>query len=180
MVEYFDKTPINPKGTNLAEHSSIKVTNIHTVECVLHIDGVTEPVTSLALQGELILSGTLGGKLFFWNRTTGEAEAGVQPHDTPIFNITFLPQSLGGARFLTAAGDGTIKEWDLFSMTCVRALHGHRGPVRDVQATVDRVVSCSDDGNVRIWDLYTPCLRAGTKAAEDTIDTTTINQRKEK
>ena len=29
--------------------------------------------------------------------------------------------------------DGTIREWDLVTMTSVRVLHGHKGPVRDIK-----------------------------------------------
>ena len=56
------------------------------------------------MQGDLIVGGTLSGKLFFWDKFSGKAVAGVQPHDTTIFKIVFLPKGRGGARFLTAAG----------------------------------------------------------------------------
>lgn len=59
-------------------------------------------------------------------------------------------------RFYTASGDGTIREWDLVTMTSVRVLQGHKGPVRDIKVSSDRIVSCSDDGSIRIWDLFDP------------------------
>ncbi|XP_033640972.1 uncharacterized protein LOC117301177 [Asterias rubens] len=159
---------------------TIRMANIFTGECVLKLSDYIDAVTALDMQGDLIVGGTLSGKLFFWDKFSGKAVAGVQPHDTTIFKIVFLPKGRGGARFLTAAGDGSIKEWDLHSMTCVRALHGHKGSVRDVRVSGDRIVSCSDDGNVRIWDMLTPPLRLGDKGEDDTIETKTIDQRKDK
>ena len=32
--------------------------------------------------------------------------------------------------------DGTIREWDLVTMTSVRVLHGHKGPVRDIKVNM--------------------------------------------
>ncbi|XP_038072314.1 uncharacterized protein LOC119740909 isoform X2 [Patiria miniata] len=159
---------------------TIRMTRISTGECILKLSDYLDVVTSLDVQGELIVGGTLSGKLFFWDKLSGRAVAGVQPHDTTITKIVFLPRGRGGARFITAAGDGVIKEWDLYSMTCVRALHGHKGSVRDVRVSGDRIVSCSDDGNVRIWDLLTPPLRLGDKGEDDTIETKTIDQRKDR
>ncbi|XP_022089096.1 uncharacterized protein LOC110978414 isoform X2 [Acanthaster planci] len=159
---------------------TIRMASISTGECVLKLSDYLDAVTSLDVQGELIVGGTLSGKLFFWDKLSGKAVAGVQPHDSSISKIVFLPRGRGGAHFITAAGDGSIKEWDLYSMTCVRALHGHKGSVRDVKVSGDRIVSCSDDGNVRIWDLLTPPLRLGDKGEDDTIETKTIDQRQDR
>eukprot|EP00058_Branchiostoma_floridae_P011374 XP_002596862.1 hypothetical protein BRAFLDRAFT_99764 [Branchiostoma floridae] len=56
--------------------------------------------------------------------------------------------------------DAVLKEWDLVTLTCLRSLHGHKGPIRQVKTLLHHVVSCSDDGFIRLWDL--------TKTLEDT------------
>lgn len=48
--------------------------------------------------------------------------------------------------------DGTVTEYDLVTMTCIRVLRGHKGPVRDVQ--VSATSRCYKPGNdVWIWHL---------------------------
>ncbi|XP_033110456.1 TAF5-like RNA polymerase II p300/CBP-associated factor-associated factor 65 kDa subunit 5L [Anneissia japonica] len=170
-------------GENVISGSTdglIKITQISDGKVVNTFNDQTDPIATLAAQRNLILGGTTRGKAYFWDKLTGELQAAVQLHETIIHKIAFLPYRSGDARFLTTSGDTSIKEWDLYTMTCVRALQGHKGAVRDVQVTEDRIVSCSDDGNVRIWDLMTPQFKPGDKADEDTIETRTINQREDK
>ena len=46
-----------------------------------------------------------------------------------------------------------------------------------LQVSEKRFVSCSEDGNIRVWDLFVPLLRLGTRADEDNIPTEIINKR---
>ncbi|XP_070576940.1 uncharacterized protein [Ptychodera flava] len=155
---------------------TIRVSNIFSGECLVTLTGHTEPITAIEVQRDLVISGTLSGVVYFWNRETGEVEAGIKMHEACINKIVFLPVGPSGTRYLTASNDSVIKEWDLNTMTCVRQLHGHRGPVRDVQITDDRLVSCSDDGNIRIWDLMTPLLKPPDESHGKTIPMQTIKQ----
>lgn len=38
--------------------------------------------------------------------------------------------------------DCTVREWDLLTMTSVRVLQGHKGPIRDVKVRICLVVPC--------------------------------------
>ncbi|XP_025103744.1 uncharacterized protein LOC112569895 isoform X3 [Pomacea canaliculata] len=107
------------------------------------------PIISLSLSGLLLLGGDTEGRVHFWNIKTGEAEAAVSVHQSPVNAITYHK-----GRFYTGSSDGTVTEYDLVTMTCIRVLRGHKGPVRDVQVSDRRFVSCSDDGTIRIWDLF--------------------------
>ncbi|XP_071962120.1 uncharacterized protein [Antedon mediterranea] len=170
-------------GENVISGSTdglIKITRISDGIVLNTFADQTDPVATLATHHNLILGGTAQGTVYFWDKLTGQVQAAVQLHEKIIHKVAFLPFDDGDARFITTSGDTSIKEWDLFTMTCVRALQGHKGAVRDVQVSEDRIVSCSDDGNVRIWDLMTPQFKPGDKADEDTIETRTINQRQDK
>ncbi|XP_077998782.1 uncharacterized protein LOC144451749 [Glandiceps talaboti] len=168
----FDGTQVVTGSTD----RTIRVTNIFSGECVMCLTGHTEPITAIEVQRDLVISGTLTGVVHFWNKESGEVEAGVKMHDSAVNQIMFLPVGPAGTRYLTASSDSIIKEWDLNTMTCVRQLHGHKGPVRDIQITDDRLVSCSDDGNIRIWDLMTPLLKPPDESHGKTIPTQTIKQ----
>nr|XP_006813605.1 PREDICTED: mitochondrial division protein 1-like [Saccoglossus kowalevskii] len=172
-------TCISFDGTIVVSGSTdrtIRVTNVFTGECLITLTGHKQPITALEVQGDLVLSGTFNGNVFFWNIETGENEAGVKLHESSINKIHFLPMGPSGTRFMTASHDSIVKEWDLNTMTCVRQLHGHKGPVRDVKISEDHLVSCSDDGNLRIWDLMTPLLKPPDDSHGKTIPMHTIKQ----
>lgn len=56
----------------------------------------------------------------------------------------------------TGHSDGTVREWHLASMTCIRSLAGHKAAVRDLQPTAKRVATVSDDAFVRLWEFRVP------------------------
>ena len=59
------------------------------------------------------------------------------------------------------AGGDIIKEWDLSTCACLRALRGHTGPVHCIRASSKRVVSGSADGTTRIWDMASKLQQVG-------------------
>lgn len=44
-------------------------------------------------------------------------------------------------------------EWDLYSMSCLRHLKGHNGPVNDLMAFEDKIISCGKDNKVIYWNM---------------------------
>ena len=48
--------------------------------------------------------------------------------------------------------DSLIKEWDLDTFTCLRALKAHEGPVKDIIVLDSRIISCGEDKAI-LWDL---------------------------
>ncbi|XP_052276221.1 uncharacterized protein LOC127875293 isoform X2 [Dreissena polymorpha] len=144
-----------------SKDGNLRLSNILSGECVwtfLAAD-VPVPIYTVAMKGSLILSGDSMGRVYFWNKMTGENEAAIEAHTGAINKLAYL-----AGRFYTASGDGSIREWDLVTMTSVRLLEGHKGPVRDFMVTSERMVSCSEDGSIRIWDLFDP--RKKTTEAE--------------
>lgn len=57
-----------------------------------------------------------------------------------------------GARIATAGSDGVIGVWDALSGRLRYALRGHAAAVGDVAFLPEgRLISSSDDGDVRVW-----------------------------
>ncbi|KAK9328371.1 WD40-repeat-containing domain protein [Lipomyces starkeyi] len=59
---------------------------------------------------------------------------------------------------------GTIEVWSTRNGAVISSLKGHEGSIFNVQFSKDgsRLVSCSDDRSIRIWDLHTnECLAVG-------------------
>ena len=66
-----------------------------------------------------------------------------------------------------------MKEWDLLTLTCVRTLQGHKGPVNNISVSSKFIVSCSTDGHVRVWDREMP----KTGGEDDNIQLQVIDNR---
>ena len=137
-------------GCNVLSGSSdktIRLSSMETGECLQVFDGLQEHVLSLSVRSDLIISGNGIGQCHFINKQSGALEAAVVVHKGAVSNVAIHKN-----RFFTASSDSTVKEWDLMTMTCVRYLQGPRGPVRDLKVDDRHIISCGDDGNIRIWD----------------------------
>ncbi|KAK7463918.1 hypothetical protein BaRGS_00038084 [Batillaria attramentaria] len=108
---------------------TVRVTDLLTGQCVRVLERANNAaILCLTMHGSLLLGGDSEGRVYFWNARTGEAEAAVQVHDAAINTITYH-----NGRFYTGSSDGTMTEYDLMTMTCLRVLRGHKGPVRALQ-----------------------------------------------
>ena len=66
-----------------------------------------------------------------------------------------LAYSADGDFIASGHSDGQVKVWDARSGNLVAGFHGHTDKVKTVEWTPDdnEVVSSSDDGSVRIWNM---------------------------
>ena len=79
----------------------------------------------------------------------------------PIDTVTFINQ---GSRLVTGHADGRLRVWDLAALTPDKAkpvaeIPAHARPITSLAAvpgTADQVISASDDGRLRHWDLRGP------------------------
>ncbi|KAJ8308635.1 hypothetical protein KUTeg_013509 [Tegillarca granosa] len=108
-------------------------------------------ISSLQMNADYIVSGSHDMTVRVWHRRTFMCVRTISGHTGPIMAVTLHKDNIVSA---STDKDGTVREWDLLTLTSVRLLQGHKGPVRDVQITSDRIVTGSDDGTVRIWDLF--------------------------
>ncbi|XP_011675203.2 uncharacterized protein LOC756678 isoform X2 [Strongylocentrotus purpuratus] len=154
---------------------SLKVTDVDSGECLQNMTHEKQDrITTIQCLDDQILVGTLTGRLLIWNRTKGTLARAYQALESPMYKLVVFSVDYRETKIFIASADGSIGEWVLDSMTCVRILQGHRGPVRDVQVSHGRVVSCSEDKTARIWDLSPPPLKPGDESG---INPQLVNER---
>ncbi|KAI8095729.1 WD40-repeat-containing domain protein [Thamnidium elegans] len=54
---------------------------------------------------------------------------------------------------VSSSMDGTVRAWDLYRNKCLGSIEGHQGLVRCVQLDDARLLTGSDDGTIKHWDL---------------------------
>jgi hypothetical protein len=102
--------------------------------------------------------------LLFWPGRGGNGGAREEEPEPPlavlrtgqgtVWGVAFSP---GDRTLATAIEDGTIKLWDLETMTVKATLTGHRAGAWTVAYSHDgsRLVTAGDDNTARVWDLKT-------------------------
>ncbi|AFY71469.1 WD40 repeat-containing protein [Thalassoporum mexicanum PCC 7367] len=73
-------------------------------------------------------------------------------HDAGVYAVAV---SEDGQTLVSGCDDGTIKIWDLTTMTEIASLHGHDAKVRAVAVSSDRqlIASGSNDGVIKVWGI---------------------------
>jgi WD40 repeat protein len=57
---------------------------------------------------------------------------------------------------IVGSNDGSITIWDLLSQTCLASISGHQGEIVKIAILPhpDRLVSCSIEGSIKLWELH--------------------------
>ena len=131
-----------------ASDCTIRLTDVKTYEQVLTIT-CHDPIHRLLLQSGLIIATNHHGKLFFWNRYDGTAEAVIQAHSNSINAIVYH-----NGHIYTAGDDARIREWNLATLCCMRSLIGCKGRIYQMAATRKYVLTADHSGQVRMWMFY--------------------------
>ncbi len=85
---------------------------------------------------------------------TGGLLCSFAGHQAKVERLRFAHD---GARFLTAANDGTVGVWNARTGAALALLRGHEEKVYDAIFSPDgaRIASCSNDNSIRLWDAET-------------------------
>lgn len=74
----------------------------------------------------------------------------LQGHDDSIVCLDFNhPKGM----LVSSSMDGTVRAWDLHRNVCLGSLDGHTSVVRCLDLNEARLVTGSDDGSIKYWDL---------------------------
>jgi len=88
-----------------------------------------------------------------WHARTKDSETAweLQGH-SGVLTVQFSPS---GQHIVSGAYDGSVCIWDMENKAILHKLHGHTAAIRSVVVTPDnsRLVSCSDDETIRIWNF---------------------------
>lgn len=101
--------------------------------------------------GKKMVSGSWDGKVKVWDVLTGMLLAKFN-HGAGVNTVAVDPKS----RFVVSAGkDRLIKLWSTETGKLLQTLEGHLNAVSSVKITADgkKMVSCSVDGIIKVWDL---------------------------
>ncbi|MFM2310967.1 MAG: hypothetical protein RLZZ04_243 [Cyanobacteriota bacterium] len=149
----------SPDGKSLASGSAdttIKIWDVETGECRLNLSN-SNKVLSVAFHpnGRMIAGGD-GKSIKLWDLETGKLIQTFVGHNATILSLVFNSEG----NILMSGGDSidsTIRIWSVDTGRCIQVLHGHKSAVRGLNLTPNNqtLVSGSNDGMIRLWDLET-------------------------
>jgi len=171
---------------------TVKEWNRETGECLRTFKGHSCTVRSFVYSEDekRILSAASDGTIKEWDRKTGDCLHTFKGHHWDVNHINskrdhhlYHKDDLNGhyvrwrksntvinsvvysedeKRILSAASDGTLKEWNRETGECMRTFNGHSKEVNSAVYSKDekRILSAASDGMIKEWDRETgDCLR---------------------
>jgi WD40 repeat protein len=122
------------------------------------LKGLYARVTSLAFSPDGKSLASCSGRASLWDLATGKRlrdyEALADGKPAEVLTALFAPN---GRSLLTGDAAGFIRVWDLSSVTELRHLEGHKGPVLGLALSPGgaALASASGDGTLRLWRAAT-------------------------
>ncbi|KAI8983860.1 quinon protein alcohol dehydrogenase-like superfamily [Pilobolus umbonatus] len=125
------------------------VWNLETGEILRTLKGHARCIRTLQFDDTKLVTGSMDHTLRIWNYHTGQCIRALEGHTDGVVHLNFTSRILA-----SGSADSTIKIWNFQTGECY-TLAGHTQSVNHVNVHKDSssLVSCSDDGSIRIWDL---------------------------
>ena len=103
-------------------------------------------------EGRRLITGANTGEFTLWNGVTFNFETILQAHDTQVRDMRWSHDDLW---MLSTDNNGWVKYWQA-NMNNVHTFRAHDEACRSISfAPTDvKFATCSDDGTVRLWDMY--------------------------
>jgi WD40 repeat protein len=123
--------------------------------------------------GRVVASASSDNSIKLWLTKSLELSTTINGHSESVWAVAFSPS---GERLASGSSDNKIKIWKCDAWgkpgavpTCERTLQGHSCSVYGVAFHPDRrsslMLSCSADGDIRLWDLSDLTATAGCRVA---------------
>jgi WD40 repeat protein len=149
-------------ATASADHTA-RVWDAATGKQIHNLNQHTGPVRDAIFtpDGKNIVTISDDGTARLWDAATGGCIRVFEGHTGPIRAATFEADDpdtgVLGPLLLTASEDKTVRLWSLDNSEPIGTLLGHGAAVWSVAPSRDgrRVVTASDDGTARVWDVRT-------------------------
>ncbi|RJS16294.1 hypothetical protein DRW03_30580 [Corallococcus sp. H22C18031201] len=150
---------VTPDGRHVVSASAdgtLKVWAVETWQEVATLKGHQSWVNGCAVtpDGRRVVSASEDGTLKVWEVETGREVATLKCHEEGVTGCAVTPDG-GRVVSASASDDGTLRVWAVETGREVAVLKGHEDKVRGCAVTPDgrRVVSASEDGTLKVWDL---------------------------
>ncbi|GAA5814055.1 hypothetical protein MFLAVUS_007545 [Mucor flavus] len=129
------------------------VWNLETGKVLRRLEGHARAVRTLQFDDTKLVTGSMDNTLRIWNYQTGKCIRTLEGHTDGVVHLNFNCRILA-----SGSADATIKIWNFQTGECF-TLTGHTKAVNHVSIHKDSttLVSSSDDGSIRIWDLERRC-----------------------
>ena len=143
----------SPDGSLVASGSAdgtVRLWNTATETLQATLEAHMDSVLSVAFSpdGLLLASGSADGLVGLWDPHTEILQATLG-HESPVLSVAFSPDS---DLLATGSADGVARLWDPL-MPEHKATLGHESPVESVAFDGNMLVTGSQDGRVRQWEI---------------------------
>jgi hypothetical protein len=137
-----------PDEDTLRLYSCVSGKAVHTAR----VPGAVFLTAAFAPDGLTLAAGDLDGKLYLWERDTGQAVRTWQGHKFAVYALAFAAD---GRTLVSAGQDGVIRLWDLASGRERTHLDGESGWVYSVAFSPDgrTLASGHYNGTALLWDV---------------------------
>ncbi|TFK75235.1 ribosome biogenesis protein Sqt1 [Pluteus cervinus] len=154
--------PTEPLAASGGEDDLGYIWDITDGEVIVKLTGHSDSViaTAWSLDGEMIATGGMDGKVRIWRRV-GKENYRIWEFLTELQGpdeVTFLRWHPKGAVLLVGSNDTTLWLFQLPSGNTMQVFAGHSGPVNCGEFTPDgkRIISACAGGTVLFWDPRSP------------------------
>ncbi|WP_438038181.1 TIR domain-containing protein [Sorangium sp. So ce128] len=171
---------ISPDGERVVSAShdkTLKVWDVASGQVLSTLEGHSAGVYTCAISpdGQRVGSGSADGTLKVWDIASGHLRSSLDGHAARVWGCAISPDN---KRIVSASSDKTLKVWDVASGRLLSILgdpsrtetsQRHLDQVTGCAISPDseRILSCSYDRTLRVWDVATGQLLSTIEAHDD-------------